>query len=193
MLKRLYHWTLAKAAHPLAERWLALISFMESSFFPIPPDVLLAPMALARPLKAFRFAAITTITSVLGAALGWVIGASLFDTVGTWLLSTYGAEEQFASLAETFNSQAISIVFLAAVSPVPFKIFTIASGATGFSLWTMLAISVIGRGLRFFLLAGLLRYFGEPMKALLDRHFGLITTLIGILFIGGFVAAKYLI
>lgn len=193
MLKRLYHWTLAKAAHPLAERWLALISFMESSFFPIPPDVLLAPMALARPLKAFRFAFITTAASVLGAALGWFIGASLFETIGRWVLDLYGAQEQFDALAETFNSQAVGVVFLAAISPVPFKVFTIASGATGFSLWTMLAVSVVGRGMRFFLLAGLLRYFGEPMKALIDRHFGLFTTIIGVLFIGGFVAVKYLI
>jgi|TARA_R100000501_G_scaffold17911_1_gene34609 membrane protein YqaA with SNARE-associated domain len=192
MLRRLYHWTLAKAAHPLAERWLALISFMESSFFPIPPDILLAPMALSRPHRAIRFALIATLSSVAGAALGWVIGASFFQTVGVWLLDVYGVRDQFATISAEFNKRGVMIVLLAGFTPIPFKVITIASGATGLSIYTMLAASLVARGARFFLLAGLLKYFGEPMKALLDRHFGLITMALGILFVGGFLAVRFL-
>ncbi|MGB7405136.1 MAG: YqaA family protein [Pacificimonas sp.] len=193
MLKRLYHWTLEKAAHPLAERWLALIAFLESSFFPIPPEVMLGPMALARPEKAFRFAGITTMFSVFGAALGWVIGASFFSTIGVWLLDLYGARDQFAELSTTFNERGVWIVLAAGFTPIPFKIITVASGATGMSIYVMLAASVVGRGARFFLFAALLRYFGEPVKALLDKHFGLITTAVAVVAILGFVAVRWLV
>ncbi|MGB3722816.1 MAG: YqaA family protein [Pacificimonas sp.] len=193
MLKRLYHWTLAKAAHPLAERWLALVAFMESSFFPIPPDIMLLPMALARPLKAFRYAAITTLASVIGAGVGWIIGASFFGTIGIWLLGVYGVEDQFAEIAAQFNDRGVWIVLAAGFTPIPFKVITIASGATGLSIYVLLAASVVARGARFFLLAALLRWFGEPVKALIEKHFGLITFAVAILFVGGFVAVKYLI
>ena len=192
MLKRLYLWTLAKAAHPLAERWLAAIAFLESSVFPIPPDVVLAPMALSRPRRALRFAAIATLASVAGAALGWVIGASFFETAGRWLLQVYGAEDDFATIAARFNDQGWLIVLIAGFTPIPFKVITIASGATGLSPYVLLAASLVSRGARFFLLAGLLAVFGEPMKRLLDRHFGLITALVAILLIGGFLSVRWL-
>ncbi len=193
MLKRLYHWTLAKAAHPLAERWLALVSFMESSFFPIPPDIMLIPMALAKPLKAFRFALITTIASVIGAAVGWIIGASFFNTAGVWLLDVYGVQDQFAEIAAQFNERGIWIVLAAGFTPIPFKVITIASGATGLSIYVLLTASLVARGARFFLLAALLRWFGEPVKAIIEKHFGLVTTVVALLFVGGFVAVRYLI
>lgn len=193
MLKRLYHWTLAKAGHPLAERWLAFIAFIESSLFPIPPDVVLAPMCLARPDKAMRYAAICTAGSTVGAGLGWVIGAVLFESVGRWVLSVYGVEAEYMEIAHRFNEDGWLIVMLAGFTPIPFKVVTIASGATGLSIYVLLAASVISRGARFFLVGGLLKLFGEPMKRTIDRHFGLITFAFAALLIGGFAAIKWLI
>lgn len=193
MLKRLYHWTLEKAAHPLAERWLALVSFVESSFFPIPPDVMLLPMALARPDRALRLAGICTFFSVCGAALGWVIGASFYETAGRWLLELYGAQDDFAEIAAAFNDRGVAIVLLAGFTPIPFKVITIASGMTGMSIYAMLAASIVGRGGRFFLIAILLKLFGEPMKRIIEKHFGLITIAVAVLVVAGFFAIRFLI
>ncbi len=193
MLKRLYNWTLDKAAHPLAERWLALISFVESSFFPIPPDVVLAPMCLARPERSWRYAAICTIASVLGAVLGYAIGFFLFETIGQAILNFYGFGEEFDSFAENFNAQGWVIVLLAGFTPLPFKVISIAAGATGLPLLVLIPAAIIARGARFFLVAGLLRYFGPPMKAWIDKNFAVATTVGGILFVGGFVAIKYIL
>ncbi len=193
MLRRLYEWTLEKAGHRHAERWLAFISFVESSFFPIPPDVLLAPMCLARPERAFRFAFICTVASVIGALLGYAIGLFLFETVGQWILSAYGLTEQFETFREAFNEQGWLIVLLAGFTPLPFKVITIAAGATAMPLHILIFASVIARSARFYLVAALLWKFGPPMKKLIDRHFGLITAAGGILLVGGFVAIKYLV
>lgn len=193
MLRRLYDWTLEKAGHRHAERWLALISFIESSFFPIPPDVLLAPMCLSRPERAFRFAFICTVASVLGALLGYAIGMFLFDTVGQWILSAYGLTEQFASFRQRFNEQGWLIVLLAGFTPLPFKVITIAAGVTAMPLHILVIASVISRAGRFFLLAALFWKFGAPVKRVIDRHFGVITAAGGALLVGGFIAVKYLI
>ncbi|MGF1550185.1 MAG: YqaA family protein [Sphingomonadaceae bacterium] len=193
MLRRLYEWTLARAAHPRAERWLAFISFIESSFFPIPPDVLLAPMCLASKEKCFRFAFVTTAFSVLGGLLGYLIGLSLFDTIGEWIIVAYGLQHEFGEFAEAFNEQGAIIVFLAALTPLPFKVITIAAGATQMPLLALVAASIVGRGARFYLVALLLWKFGPPMKRLIDRHFGLVTTAFGLLAVGGFIAVKYLV
>ncbi|MBZ6379258.1 cytochrome B [Pacificimonas flava] len=193
MLKSLYRWTLEKAANPLAERWLALVSFLESSVFPIPPDVMLVPMALARPHRALRLAGICTFASVCGAALGWIIGASFFEVIGAPIVSFYGAEDKFAEIQAAFNEEGVAIVLLAGFTPIPFKVITIASGMTGMSIYSMLAASIVGRGARFFLLAGLLKLFGEPVKRLIDRHFGLITILVALLIVAGFAAIHYLL
>lgn len=193
MFRRLYNWTLEKAAHPFAERWLAFISFIESSFFPIPPDVLLAPMCLAKPERAFRFAFICTVASVVGALLGYAIGMFLFDTVGEWILSMYGLHAQFESFAADFNEQGWLIVLLAGFTPLPFKVITIAAGATAMPLHILVIASILSRAGRFYLLAALLWKFGPPMKRLIDKHFGLITAAGGILLVGGFVAVKYLV
>jgi membrane protein YqaA with SNARE-associated domain len=193
MLKRLYEWTLAKAAHPLAERWLAAIAFVESSVFPIPPDVVLAPMCLARPDRAMRYGGICTAGSTVGAGLGWIIGALLFETVGRWVLALYNVEAEFADIAARFNDEGWLIVMLAGFTPIPFKVVTIASGATGLSIYVLLVASVISRGARFFLVAGLLKLFGEPMKRVIDRHFGLITFAVAALLVGGFAALRWLV
>ena len=193
MLRKLYDWTLEKAAHRHAERWLFGISFMESSFFPIPPDVLLAPMCVAKPEKAFRYAAICTIASVLGALLGYAIGFFLFETVGKAILDFYGLGEQFGAFSQDFNEQGWVIVLLAGFTPLPFKVITIAAGTTHMSLFVLIAASVIARSARFFLVAALLWKFGPPMKQWIEDHFALATTAVGVLFVGGFVAIKYLI
>lgn len=192
MLKRLYHWTLEKAGHPKAERWLGGVSFVESSFFPIPPDVMLLPMCLARPDKAFRYATICTITSVLGAVLGYAIGYFLFETVGRPIIEFYGYTGDFESFATNFNEQGWIIVLLAGFTPLPFKVITIAAGATGLPLHILIPAAIIARGARFFLVAALLWKFGEPMKAFIEKYFGLLTALAGVLLVGGFVAIRYL-
>ena len=192
MLKRLYDWTLEKAGHPKAERWLAGISFVESSFFPIPPDVMLLPMCLARPDKALRYALICTIASVVGALLGYAIGYFLFETVGQAILDVYGLGEEFEGFASAFNEQGWLIVLLAGFTPLPFKVITIAAGATAMPLHILVIAAIIARGARFFLVAILLWKFGEPMKAFIDKYFAPLTVLAGILLVGGFLALRYL-
>ncbi len=193
MLKRLYEWTLEKAAHRTAPRWLAGISFAESSFFPIPPDVLLAPMCLARPERSWWYALVCTIASVLGSLLGYAIGYFLFDTIGQPILDFYGVGEEFAAFSAQFNAQGWIIVLLAGFTPLPFKVITIAAGATGMPLQVLLFAAILSRGARFFIVAALLRFFGPPMKAWIDKHFALATTALGVLAVLGFVAVKYLI
>ncbi len=192
MLKRLYHWTLAKAAHPLAERWLAFIAFIESSFFPIPPDIMLIPMCLARPDKAFRYAFICTIASVLGALLGYAIGYWLFASIGAPILDFYGLSGEFTAFSQRFNEQGWLIVLAAGFTPLPFKVITIAAGATAMPLHVLIIAAIIARSARFFLVAALLWKFGEPIKGLIDRYFGILTTAVLVLGIGGFVAVRYL-
>lgn len=193
MLKRLYEWMLEKAGHRQATKWLSGISFMESSFFPIPPDVMLAPMCLAKPERAYWYAFICTVSSVLGALLGYAIGFFLFETVGTAILDFYGAGEKFDTFAQSFNEQGWIVVMLAGFTPLPFKVITIAAGSTAMPLYILIAAAILARSARFFLVAVLLRYFGPPMKEWIDKNFALATTAGGILFVGGFVAVKYLI
>ncbi|MEO1170036.1 MAG: YqaA family protein [Pseudomonadota bacterium] len=192
MLKRLYHWTLEKAGHRRAERWLGGISFVESSFFPIPPDVMLLPMCLARPDRAFRYATICTITSVLGAVLGYAIGYFLFETVGRPIIEFYGYAGDFESFASNFNEQGWIIVLLAGFTPLPFKVITIAAGATALPIHILIPAAIVARGARFYLVAALLWKFGEPMKAFIEKYFAWLTALAGILLVGGFVAVRYL-
>jgi membrane protein YqaA with SNARE-associated domain len=188
MLHGLYSWTIAKCRHPNAERWLAGLSFAEASFFPIPPDVLLAPMCLADPPRAFRYAAITTVASVTGAVFGYLIGMFLFETVGKPLLTFYGGADAFEQFSAAFNEQGWLIVLLAGFTPIPFKVITVAAGATALSLPILIAASLVSRGARFFLVAALLWKFGAPMQALIERHFNLLSLLFGVLLVGGFLA-----
>lgn len=193
MLKRLYNWTLDKAAHEKAPWWLAAISFIESSFFPIPPDVMLAPMCLARPERAFHYALICTIASVIGSLLGYAIGFFLFETIGKTILDLYGLGGKFDAFSADFNAQGWIIVLLAGFTPLPFKVITIAAGATGMPLYVLIAAAIVARSARFFLVALLLWKFGPPMKAWIDKNFALATTVGGVLFIGGFIALRYLL
>jgi membrane protein YqaA with SNARE-associated domain len=192
MIRRLYDWTMSLARTRHAERALGGVSFIESSFFPIPPDALLIPMVLAERRRWFRYALICTIASVLGALLGYVIGAWLFDAIGRPILSFYGKEDSFEQIAEWYNEWGGWGVLFAAVTPFPYKVLTIFSGATGLNLAIFVIVSIIGRGFRFFLVAWLLYRIGEPIRLFIEKHLGLLFTAFMILLIGGFVAIRYM-
>lgn len=191
MLRRLYDWTLARAAGPAAEKWLMFISFANSSFFPIPPDVMQIPMSIARPEKSFRYAAVSTVASVTGALLGYAIGALLFAAVGVPLLQFYGYEQQFHDFAANINARGFWWMLAFAFLPIPYKVATIAAGSVGLGIPTLLLASLLGRGGRFFLVALVLRRYGAAAERLIDKYFHSLA-LIGLgLFVGGFVVVKY--
>jgi membrane protein YqaA with SNARE-associated domain len=191
MLRRLYDWTMELAAHRGAPWALAGLSFIESSVFPIPPDVMLIPMVLAERRKAWFYAGLCTLASVLGGALGYVIGYFLFETVGEPILRFYGYQEAFADFALRYNDYGAWIVFFAGVTPFPYKVITIASGATQLNFLVFMLASVAARGLRFFVVAALLYWFGPPIKDFIERRLGLLFTIFVVLLFGGFVLVKY--
>ncbi|MFN3546812.1 MAG: YqaA family protein [Mesorhizobium sp.] len=192
MLRRLYDWTMSLAATRHAERALAGVSFVESSVFPIPPDVLLIPMVLADRAKWIRYAFICTIASVLGALLGYAIGAFLFDLIGQPILKLYNAEQSFAKIQAWYDTWGGWGVLFAAITPFPYKVLTIFSGFTGLDLVTFVAVSVIGRGFRFFLVTWLLNRFGAPIRTFIEKNLGLLFTVFMVLLVGGFVAIRYI-
>lgn len=192
MLRKLYDWTMSLARTRHAEKALGGVSFIESSFFPIPPDAILIPMVLAERRRWLRYAVICTVASVLGALLGYVIGAWLFEAVGQPILAFYGKEDSFEQVAAWYNEWGGWGVLFAAVTPFPYKVLTIFSGATGLNLVTFVIVSIIGRGLRFFLVAWLLYRIGEPIRLFIEKHLGLLFTLFMVLLIGGFVAVRYM-
>lgn len=193
MLRRLYDWTMSMAATRHADRALAGVSFVESSFFPIPPDVLLIPMVLANRQKWLRIATICTVASVLGALLGYAIGMFLYEAVGEPILAFYGKTDAFEEMSALYNSPwgGWAILF-GAVTPFPYKVLTIFSGATGFNLPLFIAISVVGRGLRFFLVSGLLYRIGPPVRHFVEKYLGILFTIFVVLLVGGFYAVSYL-
>lgn len=193
MLRRLYDWTMSLAAHRQAPRALAGVSFAESSFFPIPPDILLIPMVIAERHRAWLFATICTVASVLGGLLGWVIGAFLFEQVAQPILQVYGYADKFAEFAARYNEWGAWIVFIAGLTPFPYKVITIASGATGLSLPIFIVASILSRGLRFFAVAGLLYWLGPPIRDFIERRLGLVFTAFVVLLLGGFVVARYVL
>lgn len=186
MLRRLYDWTLSLAASPHALWALAAVSFIESSVFPIPPDVLLIPMVLAAPRRAWLIAGVCTAASVLGGAFGYVIGWGLFEEVGRPVLAFYGKDLYFDQFAETYNAWGAWAVLIAGVTPFPYKVVTILSGATGLNFAVFMIASLAARGFRFFLLALLLWKFGPPIRDFIDRRLGLVFTLGMAALLGGF-------
>lgn len=186
MLRRLYDWTLRLAETPYALAALAAISFIESSVFPIPPDVLLIPMILAAPQRAWRIAAVCTVASVIGGFVGYGIGAFLFEEIGRPALEFYGKMGSFDEIARRFNESGPWAVFFAAMTPFPYKVVTIFSGATGLDPLGFGAASVIGRGARFFLIAWLLRRYGAPIRAFIEKQLGWIAAAAIVLLFGGF-------
>ena len=181
------------AAHRRAPWVLSGVSFAESSFFPIPPDVMLIPMVLAKRAKAWAYAALCTIASVLGGLAGYAIGYFLFDAIGRPLLDLYGYAEAFQEFSNEYNTYGAWIVFIAGVTPFPYKVVTIASGATGLNLVVFMVASLLARGIRFFLVCALLYWFGPPVQAFIEKRLGLVTTLFIILLVGGFVLVRYVL
>jgi membrane protein YqaA with SNARE-associated domain len=191
MLRRLYDWTMSLAARRDAEKVLGGVSFVESSVFPIPPDVLLIPMVLADRRKWIRLALICTISSVAGALLGYMIGFFLFELIGQRIIALYGAEEAFGRINAWYDTWGGWGILFAAITPFPYKVLTIFSGFVGMNLATFVIVSIIGRGFRFFLVAWLLYRYGEPMRLFIEKYLGLLFTLFMVLLIGGFVAVRY--
>ena len=192
MLRRLYDWTMAKAAHPHAEWWLALFAFVEASFFPIPPHPLLGLMCLAEPKRAIRFAAIATIASVVGGLLGYAIGHLLFDTVGAQLLSLLGLTESFPKAACYLREYGAEIIMIKGATPIPFKLLTITAGFISMPLLTFIGASIVSRSISFLIVGVLFRLFGAPIKAFIDKYLGLVTVGFVVLVVGGFIAATML-
>jgi len=191
MIRRLYDWTLGLAGDRRAPWALAAVSFVESSVFPIPPDVLLIPMVMANRRRAWAFAAICTIASVAGGFAGYAIGAGLFEVLGRPILEFYGALARFAEFSDLYNEWGAWIVVMGGLTPFPYKVITIASGVTGLDLVVFAVASAVARGGRFFLVAALLWYFGPPIQRWLERNLGLATTLFLVCLIGGFAMIKF--
>ena len=192
MLRRLYDWTMGLAGHRHALPALALVAFIESSLFPVPPDILIIPMVLAARSRAWRIATVATVASVVGGLLGYAIGAGLYETVGRPVLDFYGYAEKFESFSEAYNEWGAWIVAGAGFTPFPYKVITIASGVTGLDLAVFMLASLISRGARFFLLAALLWYFGPPVRRFIEANLPLLATLFFVLLFGGFLVARYL-
>ncbi|MCF6445435.1 YqaA family protein [Nereida sp. MMG025] len=192
MIRRLYDWTLSMADHPRALWVLAFVSFIESSVFPIPPDILMIPMILAAPSRAFLIAGVALVSSVLGGLLGYAIGALAFETVGQPVLEAMGKADSMEAFNDRFNGVGFWAVLVAGVTPFPYKVITIMSGWTAMPLGTFIVTSIIARGLRFFIVAALLWKFGAPIKDFIEKRLGLMFTLFVIVLIGGFYALKFL-
>lgn len=191
MLRKLYHWTLRLAGHRRAAPALAAVSFAESAFFPVPPDVMLAPMVLARPDRAYVYAAICTLGSVLGGVAGYMIGYFL-EPVGLWLLGAMGKADVFAASQATFNQHGVWAVAVGGFTPLPYKVVTIASGIFGFSFPLFILLSVLTRGARFFMVAFVVRTFGPAMLAVVERRLLTFTIIGAALMVAGFAAAALL-
>ncbi len=192
MTRKIYQWMVDAASGKNALWALAIVAFVESSFFPIPPDIMLIPMIIAAPKKAWKIATVATIASVVGGYFGYLIGFLGYDLVAKPLLDFYGYLEKFEQFSKYYNEYGAWIVLGAGITPFPYKVITIASGVVGMNIWIFGLASVMARGLRFFIIAGLLRFFGEPIKKIIEKHFGLLSIIFFILLIGGFLLIKYL-
>ncbi|MDG1128130.1 YqaA family protein [Seohaeicola saemankumensis] len=192
MIRSLYDWTLRQAQHPRALWVLAIVSFIESSVFPIPPDVLMIPMILARPNRAWLIAGVALVTSVLGGILGYAIGALFYDTLGQPILEALGKGDAMEAFNTRFNEFGFWPVLIAGITPFPYKVITIMSGWTGMPLGVFIVTSIIARGLRFFIVAGLLWKFGAPIRDFIEKRLGLLFTLFVIILLAGFYGVRFL-
>ena len=193
MMRRLYDWMMRMAASKRAPWALALVSFIESSFFPIPPDVMLIPMILSRREQAWWYASIATVASVVGGLLGYAIGYYFYDTVGLPILKFYGREHALDSFIAFVHTYGVPAVIIKGMTPIPFKVVTIAAGVAKMDLFAFIGASIIARAMRFYLVAGLLYFFGEPIREFIERRLMLVTTVFVVLLVGGFVAIRYLV
>jgi membrane protein YqaA with SNARE-associated domain len=191
MIERLYRWVLSLAASKNAEWALGVVAFVESSFFPLPPDLVLIPMAIARRERAFWFAFICTVGSVLGGLLGYAIGALLYDTVGQWLIHIYGLEDKAAQFHAMYDKYGLWVILIKGLTPIPYKLVTIVSGIAHFNVWVFVAASIVTRGLRFFIVAALIRQFGAPIQAFIERRLTLVFLVVLVCVIGGYALLRY--
>ena len=192
MIQRLYNWTLSLAEHGHALWVLAFVSFLESSMFPIPPDIIMIPMIIARPNRAFVIAGVALVASVLGGLLGYAIGALAFEALGEPILTALGKADAMSEFSTRFNDLGFWAVLIAGVTPFPYKVITIMSGVTAMPLATFIATSILARGLRFFLVALLLWKFGAPVRDFIEKRLPLMFTLAVALLLSGFFAIKLL-
>lgn len=192
VLQRLYAWTMRQAGGPHAERALAVVSFLESSIFPVPPDAMLVPMVLARPQAAWRFAMICTAASVVGGLFGYLIGYFLLETLGEWIIGLYGLQGKLAEFQASYAEWGLLIILLKGLTPIPYKLVTIASGMAHFNLAVFILASILTRGARFFIVAGLLRSYGQPIRAFIERRLTLVTSAFAGLVVLGFISLRYL-
>ncbi len=190
MLKRTYEWLMRLAAGKNAPTALAVVSFAESSFFPIPPDVMLVPMVLADRAKAWWYAGLATVTSVLGGLAGYAIGFYLLELIGKPLLAFYGKSDGLAAFTQAFSDYGAIILLTKGMTPIPYKVLTISAGVAHMNLATFVGASIVARAMRFFLVAGLLYYFGEPIRTFIEKRLVLVTSVVAVSIVGGFVALK---
>ncbi len=192
LVKATYDYMLNLASRPNAMYFLFAVAFIESSFFPIPPDVMLIPMVLAAPSKAWRIATVATIASVLGGAFGYAIGVFFFDLIARPILTFYGYMHQFDVFKDYYHEWGAWIVFGAGITPFPYKVVTIASGVVHLDFVVFMLASVVARGMRFYLVAWLLKKFGEPMKEYIEKNLGMLSILFLLLLLGGFACIKFI-
>jgi membrane protein YqaA with SNARE-associated domain len=192
MMRRLYDWMMGMAGSPRAPWALAIVSFIESSFFPIPPDVMLIPMVLRDRSKAWWYATIATVASVLGGLLGYAIGYFFFEAIGKPILNFYGKEHALDSFIQFVHEYGVEAVIIKGMTPIPFKVVTIAAGVAKMDLLAFVGASIIARAMRFYLVAALLYFFGQPIREFIEHRLTLVTTVFVVVLVGGFVAVKYL-
>lgn len=190
ILRKSYDWVLHWSETPYGPAALFLVAFIESSFFPIPPDVLLIALALGLPKKSFRFALMCTIGSVLGGMFGYYIGMTFFDLIGQRILDFYGAMARFEQVQELYRQYGVWVVGIAGFTPIPYKVFTIASGVFSMNFPLFVVVSFFSRGARFFIVAGLIWKFGEPIKSFIDKYFNVLSIAFFVILILGFVVIK---
>jgi len=189
MLRRIYDWCIDAAHKPYALWIMAAVSFAESSFFPVPPDVMLIPMSLARPARAWVYATVCTAASVLGGVLGYAIGALLYDSLGQWLINLYGLGDKVEAFRAGYAEYGAWIILLKGLTPIPYKLVTITSGFANYNIWLFIALSVIARGGRFFAVAILLNRYGEWIRVRIERHLGFWVSLGAAVLVAGFIVA----
>ena len=192
MLRKSYDWVIANADDKRARWILIAISFAESSFFPLPPDPVYMAMLLARPKNAWRLAFICTLSSVVGGLLGYYIGYALYESAGEWIISTYGLEQAFIKFQQSFEEWGFWIIALKGLTPIPYKIVTICSGVAKIDMGIFISASIIARAFRFYTVAALLRYCGPQLRTYIEKNFTLVTSLILVAIIAGFVILKYI-
>jgi membrane protein YqaA with SNARE-associated domain len=193
MLRRLYDWCIAAAGKPYATWIMGAVSFVESSFFPVPPDVMLIPLCLARPDRAFFYATVCTGSSVAGGVLGYFIGAYLYDSVGLWLMQLYGYGDKIEAFRQAYAEWGAWIILLKGMTPIPYKIVTIASGFADYPLIPFILLSFVARGMRFYLVAFLLHRYGPRAREIIEKRLGFWTTIGALVVIVGFILAIYFV